>query len=73
MGRKVKTDFLVGSGSFLIGTARLLDFYGQFDEYNVSPSEAEADAMAMFSDWLIVGQDIQDALEQVDEPKACTA
>ena len=69
MGRKVKSDFLVGSPSFLSGTARPLDFCGQYDEYNISPTEAQADAMATFSDWLIVGQDSQGALEQVEELK----
>jgi hypothetical protein len=71
MGRKVKSDFLVASPSLSSGAARLFDFYGTFDGYNRSANEAEADAMAMFSDWLAVGQDIQGALEQVEEIKKC--
>jgi hypothetical protein len=73
MGRKVKSDFLVASPSLLSGGARLFDFYGLYDEYNISPSEAQADAMATFADWLVVGQDIQGALEQVEELKKCAA
>ena len=71
MGRKVKSDFLVASPSLQSGVARLFDFYGTFDAYNRSPDEAHADAMAMFADWLVVGQDIQDAIEQVEELKKC--
>lgn len=67
MGRKVKSDFLVSSPSLQSGAARLFDFYGLFDDYNRSPNEAQADAMAIFADWLVVGQDIQDAMEQVEE------
>ena len=71
MGRKVKSDFLVASPSLQSGAARLFDFYGLFDEYNRSPDDAQADAMAMFADWLVVGQDMQDAMEQVEELKQC--
>lgn len=69
MGRKVKSDFLVASPSLGSGAARLFDFYGLYDEYNISPTEAQADAMAAFSDWLIVGQDVIGAMEQVEEVK----
>jgi hypothetical protein len=71
MGRKVKSDFLIASPSLGSGAARLFDFYGLYDEYNTSPDEAQADAMAMFADWQVVGQDIQDAMEQVEEIKKC--
>jgi hypothetical protein len=38
MGRKVKSDFLLASPSFASGAARLFDFYGQYDDYNISPT-----------------------------------
>jgi hypothetical protein len=69
MGRKIKSDFLVASPSLQSGAARLFDFYGLYDSYNISPTEAQADAIAVFADWLVVGQDIQGALEQVEELK----
>jgi len=71
MGRKVKSDFLVASPSLQSGAARLFDFYGLYDVYNISPNEAQADAMATFADWLVVGQDIQGAMEQAEELKKC--
>lgn len=73
MGRKVKSDFLVASPSLLSGSARLFDFYGLYDAYNTSADDAQADAMATFADWLVVGQDIQGALEQAEELKKCAA
>jgi len=72
MGSKVKSDFLVAHPSLSSGAARLFDFYGLYDEYNISQTEAQADAMAAFSDWLIVGQDIREAIKQ-HEPEQSAA
>ena len=62
MAEKIQSDFLVASPSFISGVGRLLDWYGVYDFYNVSPTPREADAKAMFADWRIVGQDIRDAM-----------
>lgn len=51
----MRTDFLFAMPSFLSGAARTLDLYGQFDEYNESPSEDMADAKALYCDWRMVG------------------
>ena len=64
MGNKITTDFLFARPSFSSGIARLFDFWGLYDLYNVSPSTVEADARAMYSDWRIVGQDLIIAKEQ---------
>jgi len=66
MGNKVKSDFLFAQPSFASGAARVFDFFGQFDEYNRSDTPEEADAKAIASDWIVVGQDIADAIEQND-------
>ena len=73
MNTKVKTDFLFIQPSFLAGVARVLDLYGQYDIYNTSSTTAEADAKAIASDWIIVGQDIGDAMDMADSEKHCTA
>lgn len=70
MGRRVRSDFLVAQPSLLSGTARLFDFYGQFDEYNVSTTEAQADAMAALADWIATGNDLREALAQYEHIKA---
>jgi hypothetical protein len=64
MGNKVQSDFLFAQPSFASGVARVFDLFGQFDEYNRSETPDEADAKAIASDWIVVGQDIADAIEQ---------
>jgi hypothetical protein len=61
---KVKTDFLFAQPSIMSGAARVFDLWAQFDEYNRSESPFEADAKALAADWLLVGQDIYDVIEQ---------
>jgi hypothetical protein len=64
MQKKVQTDFLFAQPSLASGVARVFDLWGQFDEYNRSETTAEADAKAIASDWLLVGQDIQEAIDE---------
>jgi hypothetical protein len=63
MNKKVQSDFLFAQPSFASGAARVLDLWGQFDDYNRSETPAEADAKAIAADWLLVGQDILDSIE----------
>jgi hypothetical protein len=63
MNSKVKSDFLFAQPSFASGASRVLDLWGQFDIYNISATPAEADAKAIAADWLVVGQDIFEAVE----------
>jgi hypothetical protein len=63
MGQKVKSDFLFAQPSFASGVARIFDLWGQFDDYNRSETPDEADEKAIAADWLVVGQDIADAIE----------
>jgi hypothetical protein len=58
------TGFLFAQPSFGSGVARALDLYGNFDAYNTSSTEAEADECAIASDWLAVGEDLSSALEE---------
>jgi hypothetical protein len=64
MQKRIKTDFLIAQPSFASGVARIFDLWGEFDEYNRSETTAEADAKAIASDWLMVGQDLQDAMDE---------
>lgn len=58
----MRPDFLFASPSWLSGASRVLDLAGQFDEYNESASGDEADGMALFVDWRVVGQSLLDAV-----------
>jgi hypothetical protein len=55
------TNILFAWPSALSGAARVLDLGATFDVYNVSPDEATADAVAIYSDWLAVGKDLAEA------------
>ena len=60
-----KTDFLVPASSFLIGMGSLLNFSGNYFEYNNSQTTEIADRRALSNDWAIVGQDIRQAIDTV--------
>jgi len=61
--------------SWLSGAARSLDLFGQFDEYNDSPSTEAADAKALFCDWCIVGDTLLATLDTLrrEPPQTQTA
>jgi hypothetical protein len=67
MGNKIQSDFLFAQPSLASGVARTFDLWGQFDDYNRSESSREADARAIASDWLMVGQDLSDAIKHHDD------
>jgi hypothetical protein len=64
MSNKIKSGFLYADPSFLSGFARTLDVYGLYDAYNASNSPREADTRALAADWIVVGQDLQEAIDQ---------
>jgi hypothetical protein len=64
MGKGVNTDFLFAQPSVASGIARVVDMWGTFDDYNSSNTGSEADAKAIAADWLMVGQDIAEALDE---------
>jgi hypothetical protein len=51
--------------SFLTGAGSVLALFGNYYEYNQSSTEAEADALALYSDWLNIGNDIRVAIQKV--------
>jgi hypothetical protein len=63
MIKNAKTDFLFAQPS---GAARTVDLWGVLDDYNSSETTCEADQKAIAADWLVVGQDISDAISQND-------
>ncbi len=49
--------------TFVSGWARLLDLGGVYDIYNESRNGSEADVCALYSDFRMIGQDLQEAME----------
>ena len=56
------SDLLYARPSFLEGVARIFDLGNTMNEYNDFATGEEADAIALWSDWTAIGQDISDAM-----------
>ena len=63
----IKGFRLYAKPSFLSGAARLVDIGGVFDQYNTSDSEEEADSLALASDWSVIGDDLRQAMGEMDK------
>ena len=48
--------------SFTEGYARLIDFWGTLNNYNESETAEEADYRAIRNDWVVVGEDLEEAI-----------
>ncbi len=59
----MRTLFLSSIPSFISGCARLLDIGGVYDIYNENRDGNAADVRAIYSDFRMVGQDLQWAME----------
>ena len=66
MGHHTYRLFAVPKGIY--GAARILDFAGNLDVYNVSDSPEQADHDALRSDWNAIGLDLHEAF--ADEASA---
>ncbi|MCF8235086.1 MAG: hypothetical protein K9G67_08290 [Bacteroidales bacterium] len=60
--KKLRTDFLVSTPSFLSGFGSIYNLSGKNYSYNSSETDIEADRNAIRNDWQMIGQDIFDAL-----------
>ncbi len=58
------TGYLYARSGFLYGVASVLDLRATLNYYNEFETPEEADAMAIYSDWLAVGGDLQFAFNQ---------
>lgn len=64
----LRSGYLFAQPSFLRGAARILDLGATMDWYNESRSPEEADALAIYIDWLAVGDDLNIAMHSYHEP-----
>ena len=58
----MRAALLFARPSALEGVARILDFGGTLNEYNTANSPQQADTLALWSDWLAVGDDMWSAI-----------
>jgi len=63
--KRYRTDFLFSTSTFLSGAGTVFNIAGNYYGFNSSESKSEADERALNSDWHIVGQDIEEAVNQL--------
>ncbi len=64
-----RTGRLFARPSFWEGASRVFDMGATLSEYNRNQNEREADAQAILSDWLAVGDSIQSATIDFSQEK----
>lgn len=64
--RRMRTTFLFPKPSFLSGFASILDISGNLGPYNHSRTGEEADTRALYSDYRMIFQDIEDTMRVFD-------
>ncbi|MSQ06972.1 MAG: hypothetical protein EXR54_07870 [Dehalococcoidia bacterium] len=60
-----RSDYLYARPSFWEGGARIWDFANTLNEYNRSSSAQEADEIAMWMDWGMVGLMISSSMHEL--------
>ena len=65
--KRFNTGFLFSEPSFLSGAGTVINLEGNFYEFNSSDSDAEADSIAIYNDFGMIGQDICDATSQISD------
>ncbi len=67
--KKSLTFFLFSEPSFREGVGRIWDFGHSFNTYNVSKTEFEADSRAIYTDWIMVGRDMKQAVKSYERER----
>ena len=62
--RYYRTDFLFSKSSFIIGAGSVLSIASPYYSFNCAESAAEADKLALKSDFGMVGTDIRKAFDE---------
>jgi hypothetical protein len=62
------STYLFASPSLIGGIAQLLDFGGSLQQYNCLMGE-QADYLALSSDWIVVGDDLQSAIDDCKDER----
>ena len=60
----LSTSYLYARPSFVEGVSRLIDFGNTLQQYNISLNHNQADALALYFDWLAIGNDLTNAMNQ---------
>lgn len=61
--------YLFARPNFLGGAAYIMDLGNTLFMFNDSPTPEAADYMALKNDWVLVGQDVQEAIDNYAAPE----
>lgn len=61
---------LYAQPSFIEGMSRNMDIFNTLRAYNESPTEAEADIVALKNDWRAVGDDLRSSISDYEHKLA---
>lgn len=64
--RRMKTTYLLPKRNFIIGMGSIFNLKGSYFDYDTSPTERIADRRAIENDWRMVGQDIRNAKQKLE-------
>ena len=67
---RMSSDFLFAPLTFLSGLGSVLDLSENLNRYNFSHTEDEADWKAIYSDYRMIGQDIEEAMREYERVHA---
>ena len=65
--KRYDTGYLFSTPSFLSGAGTVINLAGNFYKFNSSDSDFEADQKAIENDFRMIGQDISDVIEKINE------
>jgi len=60
------STYLFAEPNFLDGFAFIIDIGANLKTYNFSKSNKESDYKALFTDWAMVGKDLEDAINNFE-------
>lgn len=63
----ILSSYLYARPSLIEGVARMVDFGNTLQVYNTSLTAEQADYLALLSDWLVVGHDLNKAMSEYKE------
>lgn len=67
--RRYKTNRLFHRATFIDGIGSIINFAGNYYNFNYSKSSEEADRKAIENDWRVVGDDIRNATKKAKDKK----
>lgn len=67
--KKYRTDFLFSTPNFFTGAGSVMNLAGNYYDFNTSENDLEADYFALKNDFIMIGQDLYEAIETLNSAR----